>query len=275
MKALPMFEIRVAVVGYVSVGKTTVINALFGAEYGEVSMKRTTAVVNNFRISTPAHVDPEGTNDEESKNEIAGQQSSVEWSMMVDKPSSPNNTLKQTVGDNKTFRNKDFVKAKSFDIVLDEPLHTMRKNTKLVVVDIPGINEAGTSAKYKEYVNDKWDSFDVAIVVLDGRQGANTEEQLDLLKLVQGNTENIKNIPIIILCNKVDDPEDDEQDALLAELRGAIERMFGVSDRKKALGEILTCVKSKESGDSFNESLIPAVIPISAMHAFLYRCGGE
>jgi ribosome biogenesis GTPase A len=32
-KPTNMFEIRVAVIGYVSVGKTTVINALFGDEY--------------------------------------------------------------------------------------------------------------------------------------------------------------------------------------------------------------------------------------------------
>lgn len=50
MKKHP-FEINVAFIGYVSVGKTTLLNALFREQYSEVSMKRTTAAVNKFRIS--------------------------------------------------------------------------------------------------------------------------------------------------------------------------------------------------------------------------------
>jgi GTPase SAR1 family protein len=45
------FQIRVALVGYVSVGKSTVINALLSDKYSEVNMRRTTAGVNFFCIS--------------------------------------------------------------------------------------------------------------------------------------------------------------------------------------------------------------------------------
>jgi ribosome biogenesis GTPase A len=48
------FQIRVALVGYVSVGKSTVINALLGDKYSEVNMRRTTAGVNYFRVSQKA-----------------------------------------------------------------------------------------------------------------------------------------------------------------------------------------------------------------------------
>eukprot|EP00525_Craspedostauros_australis_P007546 CAMPEP_0198132054 /NCGR_PEP_ID=MMETSP1442-20131203/57545_1 /TAXON_ID= /ORGANISM="Craspedostauros australis, Strain CCMP3328" /LENGTH=38 /DNA_ID= /DNA_START= /DNA_END= /DNA_ORIENTATION= len=33
------FEIKIAVMGYVSVGKSTVLNALLGKKFSEVSMK--------------------------------------------------------------------------------------------------------------------------------------------------------------------------------------------------------------------------------------------
>eukprot|EP00977_Amphora_coffeiformis_P027950 scaffold34671_cov230-Amphora_coffeaeformis.AAC.1 len=233
MKGGNLFEIRVAFIGYVSVGKTTAINAIFGAAYGEVSMKRTTAIVNNFRISTPAQV-----NYGESEGDLDSR-GSVEWSMVVDSPHAPDDSLKQSISDNKKFRNKDVVEEKTLDIVLDESLHDMRKDTKLVVVDIPGMNEAGTASKYKDYVNENWHSFDIAIVVMDGRQGVNTEEQLDLLKLVKKNTDTVKEIPVIILCNKVDDPEDEEQAALLKESRGAVENLFGVKDCEEVLAKIL------------------------------------
>ena len=44
------FEIRIAVLGYVSAGKTTVINALLRDMYGQVGMRRVTAGVNYFRL---------------------------------------------------------------------------------------------------------------------------------------------------------------------------------------------------------------------------------
>jgi GTPase SAR1 family protein len=47
------FEIRVALVGYVSVGKTTVLNAIFRDKFSEVAQKRTTAGINFFRIINP------------------------------------------------------------------------------------------------------------------------------------------------------------------------------------------------------------------------------
>jgi GTPase SAR1 family protein len=49
---LQTFEIKVALLGYVSVGKTAVLNALLQDKFSEVSMRRTTAGVNFFSIST-------------------------------------------------------------------------------------------------------------------------------------------------------------------------------------------------------------------------------
>lgn len=143
----PTFEIRVALIGYVSVGKTTILNALFGAKYGEVAMKRTTAVVNNFRINS-------------SISQVAEEESppseAVQWATTADNPRTASTTLQETIADNALHRNSHEVSEKTYDIVLPETFHEMRQNTKLVIVDIPGINEAGASSKYRDYVNDQW-----------------------------------------------------------------------------------------------------------------------
>mmetsp|Transcript_30440 Transcript_30440/g.87816 ORF Transcript_30440/g.87816 Transcript_30440/m.87816 type:complete len:394 (+) Transcript_30440:1450-2631(+) len=259
-KSTTMFEIRIAVIGHVSVGKTTLINALFGAEYGEVAMKRTTAVVNAFRI-TPASL--------MTKSSAEKDDESVE---LVSSGLSAESTLEETKADNSQFRNGDDsnVHERSFDIALDDPIHKMRGDTKLVIVDIPGINEAGTSSKYKDFVNENWHTFDVAILVMDARQGVNTQEQHDLLQLAKDNIENSKLIPLIVLNNKVDDPEDEEQAALLREACEAIESLFQVSCRKESLGTILHSKKKKKIRQPY-----PVVIPMSAMHAFVYRCGSR
>jgi hypothetical protein len=45
-----MTDIYIAIVGHVSVDKITVLNAFFRDKYGEVSLKRTTAGINYFRL---------------------------------------------------------------------------------------------------------------------------------------------------------------------------------------------------------------------------------
>lgn len=272
-KSNNMFEIRVAFIGYVSVGKTTVINALFGDEFGEVAMKRTTAVVNSFRISsesTEAVVAPSDNDNDNDKRD--SEDDSIE---MVSNRLSASITLEETARDNVAFRNSNVVKERSFDIALNEPLHKMRSNTKLVIVDIPGINEAGTSSKYKDYVNANWHTFDIVVVVMDARQGVNTEEQHDLLKIAKNNMTNSKDIPLIVLGNKVDDPENEEQKALLEEARKTVEKMFEVNDREKALKMLLELPNNTTESVTLQRELFPVVVPISAMHAFLYRCGSR
>ena len=46
-------EIKVALLGNLSAGKSTVLNALFKDTYSEVSMGRTTAGINYFRLKNP------------------------------------------------------------------------------------------------------------------------------------------------------------------------------------------------------------------------------
>jgi len=134
-----------------------------------------------------------------------------------------------------------------------------------VLVDIPGINEAGSSQKYKNYVNEKWDTFDAAIVVMDAKQGVNTEDQVELLKFVKTNNATRKDIPFIILCNKVDDPEEPEQAILVAETKREVERIFGVKCRTHALKKILS------DPPVHPPRPFPIFIPTSAIHAFIYQ----
>jgi predicted GTPase len=57
----------------------------------------------------------------------------------------------------------------------------MRKDTKLVLVDVPGLNEAGSKDMYRDYVNAKWDTFDCVIVVMDVFLGVNKKRSTNFL----------------------------------------------------------------------------------------------
>jgi GTPase SAR1 family protein len=260
------FEIKIALLGNVSAGKTTVLNALFRDKFGEVSMKRTTAGVNYFRIATAA-----STAEEEDTPNAPGADSPEtnppqEWSSFADNPRSASSTHKEIAEDNIKLRESNQVQEKWFDIELPKELCSMRKDTKLVVVDIPGINEAGSCDKYMEYVKEKWATFDCVVVVMDGKQGVNSEEQVNLLNVVKEN-QATKDVPVIILCNKVDDPDDEEQNGLIEEARAKVEEIFAVGCRDEALRKVL---EAKSSGQTtvFGQ-ISPAFIPISAVHAFI------
>ena len=230
----PVFEIKIALLGYVSVGKTTVLNAILRERFSEVSMRRTTAGVSQFRL-----------------NHKNGNEES--WTMEPDDPPrDAKSTLKEISEDNQTLRELDTVAEKIFDIQLDEPLCEMRPDTKLTLVDIPGINEAGASSKYKDFVMANWYTFDCIVVVMDARQGVNSKEQLELLRMVEKNRQNIKDIPVIILCNKVDDPEDQEQLTLVQEARSAVEDIFKVGDREAALEKLTGAKRSPIVADDEN-----------------------
>jgi len=243
------FEIKVALLGHVSVGKTTVLNALFQDKFSEVSMRRTTAGINHFRISFCTN-EKSGVSNGDVKN-----------------------TAKQTLGeiteDNFTLRMKNTIQEKHFDININEPFVQMRDDTQLVFVDIPGINEAGSSKLYLDYVTDSWDTFDCVIVVMDAVQGVNTEEQVNLLEFVKKNHYELKQVPIIILVNKVDDPEDKEIEALVNEVRIKAEQIFNVSRQEMEL-----CARSGVSSQEFL-TVNPTFIPISAENGFLYRAASR
>lgn len=147
-------------------------------------------------------------------------------------------------------------------------------------MDIPGINEAHTSKKYKTYVEKNWDTFDCVMVVMDGRQGVNTEEQVSLLHFVKTNLKERKHIPVMILCNKIDDPDDKEQMEMILEAQYEVEKIFGVEDRQKSLEEVLEESATKRSVESSErkkktqkalKEVSPVFIPISGITAFVFQ----
>lgn len=99
----------------------------------------------------------------------------------------------------------------------------MRSDTRLVLLEIPGLNEAGSDDLYRNYVTDHWNSFDCVIAVTDAVQGVNSQEQVQLLELIRTNKNTQKKqLPIIVLCNKVDDFEDKEIMVLVEEVRAKV-----------------------------------------------------
>lgn len=184
-------------------------------------------------------------------------------------------TLQEIKEDNKKLRTeKKVIQEKSFDILFDKPPIDMHENTSLVFVDIPGLNEADTKMMYLDYIRDHWDSFDCVIIVMDAEKGASTQEEVKLLEFAKKMLATKKQLPIIILCNKVDDPDDASLMDLVHELRKRAQKVFGVADRTEALEQMLTAFRQGQRVNA-DTSVFPIFIPISAGNAFAYRAGAN
>ena len=246
----PAFEIRVAILGHVSVGKTTVLNALLGDKFSEVSKKRTTAGINHFKIVSTI----KGLIPEEKADEVANHKKRKfqEIDQTKDKRMSAAEILTNISAENVELRKKNnIIQECTIDVEVPEELFPMHPNTNLIITDVPGVNEAGSSAMYLNYVTQIWDGLDCVVIVMDANQGVNTEDQVNLLEFVKGNMKKAKMIPTFILCNKVDDPNDEELMSLVDEVRGKVTKMF---ERMK---------------------FKPTLMHISAENAFAYRAASR
>lgn len=150
------------------------------------------------------------------------------WRQNPDNLHSANKTLEIITEDNTKLRaTPNVVQESMFDVELDEALCEMRPDTRLVLMDIPGLNEAGSKDMYRDYVTKNWNSLDCVTAVMDVFQGVNTEEQVQLLELIRTNNDTQKKqLPIIVLCNKVDDLENKEVSMLVDEVRSKVDEIF-------------------------------------------------
>jgi small GTP-binding protein len=236
-------EIKIAILGNVSVGKTTLINALFRNTYGEVSMKRTTAGINYFHVDSQQQEGQRAANGEPNRKRrrVAVQNA--------------DDVLQEITTLNKTLRANPKIQEKHFTVRTD-PLVDMLDDVELVFVDVPGLNESGGASQlYKDFVKEKWATFDYVIIVMDVTQGVNTGEQVDLLKFASENRAEIRDIPILVVINKVDDKEDAEIKNMAAEITQEVKKIFAT--------RLLAAGSARQT--------VPKIIALSAEYAYIYR----
>jgi GTPase SAR1 family protein len=264
------FEIKIAFIGYKSVGKSTALNALLGDNYCDVSPRRPTAGVNSFRISTSA---PNTT--------------------MTREVRTAESICNEIVHDNQTLTNATTaIQEKVFDIKLAEPLLAeLRNDTSLVFIDIPGIR-LSDDCPYKHYVDEKWDSFDCIVLVLDSLFQSSEEDQVKLLQYLHENLAEKRNLPIIVLLNQFDESEDeDEHTQQRKRFKKKIHNVFGAKQttighepgKSQSQVGILSYESDDDDGDDdpttenatprilTGETHEPLCVSVMVRNAYLYR----
>ena len=183
-----MSSINIAIVGCISSGKSTLLNAIFVEQYSNMRIKRDTMVPQVYKE----------TNDEslfKSKNDILKENSSINQKFQVDSESE--------------FTKEDCVEI-IHNIPKNENFINMPDNIFINYYDIPGLNDCSTKDIYYEWFGDNFYKFDIIIYIVDINSAMNTSDERDILNKVKENIITMKrnegrNIKLIVLVNKCDD----------------------------------------------------------------------
>lgn len=169
--------INVALVGAVSAGKSTLLNAIFTSKYSEMKKKRTTMIPQIYSES-PSMIC-------QSKADILSKNSRLNHN---------NSGILRSCKDvtHRVERIKNFVELK----------HCYFK-----IYDLPGLNDGnGNGIVVYKYLEQNFHKFDIVIYVVDINSCLNTSDEIKMFeKLVDLINLNKRKTKLLVLINKCDD----------------------------------------------------------------------
>jgi hypothetical protein len=234
--------IRIAILGKVSCGKSTLLNGIFVKQYADMKMKRTTMLPFVYQE----------TNDKIINNKDTKQlyEQNVELNKNI-----YNNEIELT--------NDNCNEVINF-VPCIENFIELPDNIFLDLYDIPGLDDAKTANIYFKWVKDNFYKFDIVIHVVDIMSALNTEGEMKILDLITDcikyeKDNNDRKIPLFTLINKCDDmifnPDNNE-----FELESELDEMY-----KQIIKTTEDNLKSK------NMKIHCKYSPFSAIDTFIYR----
>ncbi len=227
--------VTIAIIGPVSVGKSTLLNGILGGTYSDMQRKKTTML-------------PQWYNVRNNKQCLKASQIYQ-----------TNNESNKKILEN---RNKNLYDDESFvplqhDI---EPIYdflNLPENTQCRVLDMPGLNCGGGNSMYYKYIKKISNNIDIYVLVFDINSCLNTTDEIEILKLVNEEITKNQHGHIIVLMNKFENVEYNKNSFDIKEYE--LKEMF--ESCKEIINSYL-CNKFIKN--------IP-VLPICASELYLYR----
>ena len=237
---LPRISVNGVILGCVSAGKSTLVNAILVSKLSDTKMKRTTMLPQVY----------------------------IEGSAADDMSYNVSDILKQN-----TKMNEDIINGK---IILTTenckpvyhtipPLYDIiefpSNDIHLDMYDIPGLNDSTTENIYYDYIDKSFHEFDVIFVVVDIQESFNTSSSIKILDNIitnaQKNTE--KTVNVCIIANKCDDLKENEDSRELEFVDEEYAEMFDQIQ--------------KEVGNRFDtiQNIKYNILKMSAEDSFIYR----
>jgi small GTP-binding protein len=187
-----MDKIRIALIGSVSVGKSTMLNALFVRQFSKTKIRRTTMLPYVFR-------------------EVSGTITKLQAKEINDKINKTNEEIIKITEDGNNTLTIEKCMPVYFDVprVFDLISSSNSKLVELEIFDIPGLDDVRTKNVYFEWVTQNFYLFDIVIFVTTIENAFNKTNEMEMLQLVLENIKTHKekyqrNIELMILVNKCD-----------------------------------------------------------------------
>jgi GTP-binding protein EngB required for normal cell division len=236
--------INVCLVGCVSAGKSTIINAFMGQDYAQCKIRRTTMMPNIFVETSDSSIIDSSESINKKIKEVNGE------------------IYEQSLKSVTPFKLEDYGTELVF-YVDDMNINKGNKN-KICLYDMPGLNDAKTKQIYYDYLEKNFHKFNIILFVVDIQSGLNTSDEIDILNFLIRNIKlhkeiSKKNINMLTIVNKADDMQFKSTNEL--EVLGELGEMFEQTN--------LT-IKQAFQKESLN-SHTWGCIPICGLDAHLYR----
>ena len=237
-------SVNIAIVGPVSVGKSTLLNALFTKTYSDMKLRRTTMIPQIYH-----ETDNENQYKDKPAKLIRAQNTEINKKILEMR--NAGTALKVT----------DIAEMEYYVPRIPKFVNLL-KNVYLSIYDIPGLNDNGNSTAYFDYLSSNFHKFDVVILVFDVNSGINTTDEIKILDtILQLIDEHRKkydmNKHLIVLANKCDDMVLDEN----SEYQLGEEQ----EENRKQMSDILIEKTSKYPNLTYD------LIPICAEDSYIYR----
>jgi len=250
-----MSSINIAIVGCISSGKSTLLNAIFVEQYSNMRIKRDTMVPQVYKETDDKSLF-------KSKADILKLNSSINKKYQID---------------SETVFTKEDCKEIIHHIPKNNNFINMPDNIYINYYDIPGLNDCSTKDIYYEWFDENFYKFDIIIYIVDINSAMNTSDERDILNKVKDNIMKMKqdqgrSIKLIVLVNKCDDLYviNDVNDLSYKKTN------FTCRDNYFTLDDDELDEMYKQIISVFNTSLKDTdikyeIIPISAIDIFVYR----
>ena len=184
-------SIRIALVGCVSSGKSTLLNSICVNQYEDMKRKRTTMLPSVYKGSN--------MNIYNNKSEVSRIQAKNKE--IYDKIYSTEAEVTLT---NETCSLQEHI------IPMIKGFVDFPDNVFIDIYDIPGLNDAKTKEVYFTWIRDNFHKFDIIINVVDINTALNTSDETDIINLISDciqkeKVEHSRDVFFLTAINKCDD----------------------------------------------------------------------
>jgi small GTP-binding protein len=187
-------SISVAIMGIVSVGKSTLMNSLFAQEYADMTIKRETMLPQIYQETEDDGI--------------------IDSKTIRKENAESNRRILNDAKHNKVPECKELI----YHVPKVHDFIDNKRKYYLNIYDLPGIDDADLKDTHMDYLTTKFPEFDVILFMVDINSAFNTSNEVQIfrsvVKLIKRQiTDFNKYVHLIICVNKCDDMNFDEKDS--------------------------------------------------------------